>query len=523
MKRSLSLIFVLAAAALLGGCAVLPERVASPPTYALSDVADTRLARVAAAATPANKQGLSGFRLLPEAQTAFNARIALVRRAEKSLDVQYYLIKNDEVGQIFLRELRDAAQRGVRVRLVIDDLYTGDEEDLLVGLAACPNVEVRVFNPLPARAGPLGLRLLFSLQEFRRINHRMHNKLLVADNSFAVSGGRNIADEYFMHSQAANFIDLDVLSSGPVVRELSVLFDSYWNSEQVYPIARIAAQVPPPEAARQRFDAIVHDAAAGVPERPNDVLGHPPLAQQLDGDGPLLTFASAQVFADTPEKAAGLWPGSIAGTATERALNLFSSARKEVNIVSPYFIPGQRGMERIRAIGATQENGRILVVTNSLAAADEPLVYSGYARYRLEMLKAGVRIYELSPSLSQRSGRLGNFGKSFGRLHSKAAIIDRRWALIGSMNLDARSASLNTEVLLAIDSPEFAGTLGRMAENALASGAYRLRLSPDGEHIEWVEQDSDGNTVVHSDEPDNSLWFRLKLWLLSKFVSEDNL
>src|SRR5437764_14423868 len=215
--------------ALLAGCASLPERTPAPPTVALADVADTRLGRVAAAATPAASRDLSGFRLLPEGETAFNARIALARRAERSLDVQYYLIRDDDVGLQFLRELRDAAARGVRVRLLVDDLYTAGEDELFAGLAAHPNVEVRVFNPLPARAGSFGTRLLFSLHEFGRINHRMHNKLFVADNTFAVSGGRNIANEYFMRSAAANFIDLDVLSSGPVVRELSAVFDSHWN------------------------------------------------------------------------------------------------------------------------------------------------------------------------------------------------------------------------------------------------------------------------------------------------------
>jgi putative cardiolipin synthase len=521
MMRTLSIGLVLAASVLLAACAALPGRIASPPAYALADVDETRLARIASAATPAEKRGLSGFRLLPEGEYALNARLALMRRAEKSLDAQYYLIKNDSVGRLFLRELRNAAQRGVRVRLVVDDLYTGHEEDLLVGLAAHPNVEVRVFNPLPVRGGPLAIRVLLSLHQFNRINHRMHNKLLVADNSFAVSGGRNIADEYFMFSQASNFIDLDVLSSGPVVRELSVLFDSYWNSEQVYPIARVAAQVPEPAVARQRFDALVRDAAPEVDERPQDVLGQTPLAGQLDSGRLVQVFASAKVFADPPEKIASLDRGSIAGTATERTLELFSSAQREVNIVSPYFVPGARGMERIRAAGATDANGRLRVVTNSLGAADEPLVHSGYSRYRLDMLKAGVRIYELSPSLSKQSGRLGNFGKSFGRLHAKAAVIDRRWALIGSLNLDPRSASVNTEVTLAIDSPELAATVSLMAEEALAAGAYRLRLSPDGKRVEWLEKTADEKIIVHTEEPDDSLWRRVKLWLLSKFVWED--
>ena len=229
--------------------------------------------------------------------------------------------------------------------------------------------------------------------------------------------------------------------------------------------------------------------------------------------------ATARVFADTPDKVAGRNDGSR--TVTEQTLGLFAAARDEVSIASPYFIPGQRGLAMIRAVGATQENGRITLITNSLGSTDEPLVHASYARYRLDMLKAGVRIYELSPSLSQRSGRLGNFGRSIGRLHAKAATIDRRTVFIGSMNLDARSARINTEVGLAIESPELAGTIATLSREGLATGAYRLRLSADGEHVEWVEIDPDGTQIVYTDEPGGHWWLRFKQWLLSPFVSDE--
>ncbi len=396
--RRLSLKLLLGASALLAGCASLPGRTPTPSTAAFADVAGTRLARVAAAAVPPGQAGLSGFRLLPEGETAFNARIALAQRAEKSLDVQYYLVNKDDIGLQFLRELRDAARRGVRVRLLVDDLYAGGEDDLLAGLAAHPNVEVRIFNPLPARAGPFGRRLPFSLHEFGRVNHRMHNKLFIADNSFAVSGGRNIANEYFMRSASANFIDLDVMSSGPVVHELSAVFDSYWNSEHVFPVADLAGP-----GLRRRFDELVREAGTRVDERPHDVLGHTPVAQQLDSGRLVQAFARARVFADTPAKVAGLKGDDSTRTVTEQTLALFATAREEVNIASPYFIPGPRGLAMMRAVGATDKNGRITLVTNSLGATDEPLVHAHYSRYRLDMLKAGVRIYEVGPSLSQRS------------------------------------------------------------------------------------------------------------------------
>ncbi|MFI4931285.1 MAG: phospholipase D-like domain-containing protein, partial [Burkholderiales bacterium] len=215
----------LASWGLLSGCAALPGDVHRARSDAIADVAATPLAQLAASSTPDDKRHLSGLRLMPNGPEAFAARIALARRAQKSLDVQYYVVASDRTGRQFLRELRDAAERGVRVRLLIDDLHVGDQDDLLMGLAAHDNVQVRLFNPLPVRGGALQTRLLLSLHEFERVNRRMHNKLFVADNSIAVSGGRNIANEYFMRSESANYIDMDVLSIGPVVRGLSDVFD----------------------------------------------------------------------------------------------------------------------------------------------------------------------------------------------------------------------------------------------------------------------------------------------------------
>jgi putative cardiolipin synthase len=505
----------------LTGCATLPERQPVPPTYALAEVVDCPLAHILDLSVPADKAGLSGLRLLPEGQTSFNVRIALARRATRSLDVQYYYIAQDTIGYAFLRELRDAAARGVRVRLIVDDLYAAGEDDLLVGLAAYPNVEVRMFNPLPSRGGSFNTRLVFSLHEFDRVNHRMHNKLFIADNSFAVSGGRNMANEYFMRSEEANFVDLDVLSGGPVVRQLSSLFDTYWNSEQVFPIGRLVVPPASLEAAQRRFDEIVRATPADLDERPHDVLGATPVAAQLDAGRLELTWAVARAFADTPRKVAGLKDEEKTQTVTEQTVALFGTAKEEIAIASPYFIPGKRGMEMMRTAGATQENGRITLVTNSLGATDEPLVHASYSRYRVDLLKAGVRIFEVSPTLTPHSGKLGNFGHSLGRLHAKMATIDHRTVFVGSMNLDARSARINTEIGMVMESPELAATVAKLARENLRTGAYRLRLAADGESIEWVETKADGTTIVHTSEPDDSFWLSFKRWLLSPFISDE--
>jgi cardiolipin synthase C len=520
------LLFVLIAVVWLSGCAGLAARPALARTQALVDVSDTPLARAARASqktSHGNDQGWSGFRFLPEDEFAFNARIALIRRAQKSIDVQYYLIQNDTIGRSFLRELRDAAERGVRVRLLVDDLYAGGEDALFQGLAATPNAQVRIFNPLPSRAGEFETRLLFSLHEFGRINHRMHNKLLVADASFAISGGRNIANEYFMRSDEANFIDLDVLSSGPVVGDFSLAFDAYWNSEHAYPIDLLIStelSAREPQEVRQRFNDLVKDDHPVLLERERDILGNPPVAQELDDNALSQAFASARVVADLPDKVTGVTDATFEHTVTAQTLALFAQSREGIHIISPYFIPGERGMALIRQ--GIADGGKLVLVTNASGASDEPLAHERYTRYRLEMLRAGVHIFEVSPTLTSRSGRLGNFGRSTGRLHAKVAVIDKRLLFIGSMNFDQRSARANTELGLVIESPALIQkSLGNLLSNLLTAGAYELRLSADRERIQWLEPRAQGASVVHENEPESAWLARLKLWLLARFVSED--
>ena len=502
----------------LGGCASLPAPVPVPPTQAFVDVAATPLARIAAASTPPGNAALSGFRLLPEARFAFDARAALARRARKSLDVQYYVIQNDLAGRQFLGELRDAAARGVRVRLLVDDFHTDGADELFSTLAAFPNVEVRLFNPLPVRGESLATRLLFSLSEISRINHRMHNKLFIADNTFSVSGGRNIADEYFMRSEAANFIDLDVLASGPAVREQSKVFDVYWNSEQVWPIERLVRPAVAPDVAQKRFDALADSRVAELPSGVISILGRGAVSEQLAAGRVNQIWAPAEVLADSPLKITRASDEArYAGSVTEHTLALMAMARFKVQIASPYFIPGKAGLAILR--GARAQGVQVTVLTNSLAASDEPLVYLGYARYRKDMLKLGVEIYELSPTLARRAGTFGDFHDSIGRLHAKTATVDARWLYIGSMNLDSRSARLNTETGLIIDSPELADDLEKLVNVDNYRSAYRLRLDRGG-RIEWFAYDAAGQLTVSHDEPDTNWFVEIKNWAMSWLVDE---
>ena len=519
VRRFAALAWSVVAAAWLAGCVSLPPPQPRPVVTAITDVAGPELGQLAVAGTPGGSAVLSGFRLLPEAAFAFDARISLARHAEKSLDVQYYLIQKDDVGLLFLKELREAAARGVRVRLLVDDLYTAGEDEVFSTLSAFPNIEVRLFNPLPSRANSLTARLLFSLTDFGRINHRMHNKLLVADNSFAVSGGRNIANEYFMRSTAANFIDMDVLSSGPVVRQMSEGFDRYWNSEHVRPIESIAPLRMPVEEAQKRFDAMARTAVPDVQIRQRDVLNKSPVGEQLTTGKIDRYWAPFTLFVDDPEKITRKADAAFVGSVTEGALGVINSAKREVKIGSPYFIPGAHGMAMMKK--AIEQGGRITVVTNSLGATDEPLAYAGYERYRADMLKIGVTIYEIAPTLTGRSGRFGDFGKSISRLHAKLAVIDDERFFVGSMNLDHRSAAVNTEMGLVIDSPELVGDYNKLMTGERLNLGYRLRLAPNGRRVQWLEYDDAGGDIVHEDEPGEFLWLRFKNWLLLPIVGEE--
>ena len=521
MRRVLIRLLLLGVLLGLVGCASLPPFEPQPPSNApdTASVAQTPLARIARADQP-ETPGLSGFRLLALGPTAFNARLALAERAVKTIDAQYYILQRDTTGLAFLRALREAAARGVRVRLLVDGLYAPISEDLFSALAAMPNFEVRQFNPLPARSGPLPWRLLQSLGELRHINRRMHNKLFVADNSLAITGGRNVADEYFMLSGTANFVDVDLLVSGQAVGELSDTFDEYWNSAEVRPMAALQP-VPARDDAASRLDAAFAPLARDFYEPGLDVLGLPPVRSQLEKGWLTQIWADARVLADFPGKIRQDDPeASFADSVTQRTLAQVQGARSEVFIVSPYFVPGERGLALVE--DASRRGVRLVVLTNALNATDETLVYGGYSRYRERLLKAGVRVYELGAKLVVRDRRLGNFKSSSGRLHAKVAVIDQRRMFIGSMNFDGRSAWLNTEVGLIVDSTELASQFRELIDER-GPGAYELRLDEADGGMLWVERDIDGAETVRYEEPGWNPFYRFRDWLMLQVLPEEML
>jgi hypothetical protein len=326
----------------LGACAGLPTGVVRPPSTARSDLSGTHLAAISRASLASSAAPASGFRLLPTGSEALTARLALAQRAQRTLDLQYYQLAHDHSGLQVLRSLHAAAQRGVRVRLLVDDLYAGGQDALLAGLAALPNIEVRLFNPLPARDGMVASRIVRSLHEFDRINRRMHNKLFVADNAWSISGGRNIADEYFGRAEPAHFIDLDILAAGAVVPEQSAVFDRYWNNAQAYPVASLLPQSASMAALRQDFERAIAKAGAQT-ETSMPTPGGPAGAQrcalpcELDSGALSLHLAAAQVLADAPDKNAFDDDGA-SPTVAARYQALLDSAHDEVlltRVVAP--------------------------------------------------------------------------------------------------------------------------------------------------------------------------------------------
>ena len=517
LRRQVVWMSLLALMLALGGCAGLPQGGPRTASTALAPQSDSPLVRTARQSSP--DAALSGFRLLPLGSYSLDARLQLIQRARHAIDVQYYVLDNDATGRLLLSRLADAAARGVRVRLLVDDLYTTHSDGLLRAMDATAGVQVRLFNPFMAgRSSGLAGRFAANLLDLRRLNHRMHNKLLVADGAMAVAGGRNIADDYFQRGTQQNFVDLDALIVGPVVADLSASFDQYWNSPVVLPISALAAPALPDAAQREPLQAASAEARAAaalvLPEV--DALGYGPIGDELDAGRLGLIWGRAMALADPPDKLARDADKAWADSLAYQALMKIWTADHEVTITSPYLIPGPLGIAAFEALG--RKRVKVAVLTNSLAATDEPAVHTGYVRYRSQLIDAGVELYELSPTRTQKGTRLGLFGSSMGRLHAKTAVVDGDKTYLGSMNLDPRSRTQNTELGVFVESPELAREMLRVIKISRTQNAYRVRHNA-AHQLQWVAVDDDRETVL-DEEPESTLWQRLQNLLLGGVVPE---
>ena len=503
-------------ALVLGGCASLPTDVVRPPSQALAQPQATALGQLLDHKRPPDvPSAQSGFALLASADAGFSGRMALAQQASQTLDIQYYTIHADPSATALLRAVAAAARRGVRVRILLDDFNSVGRDALVMGMAQVPGVQMRMFNPLPGDRGVGILRSLASLHDFARIQHRMHNKLFIADNAWGIVGGRNLGDAYFGTALSSNFIDLDVLAAGPVVQAMSSSFDRYWNSSLAYPVDSL---ITSSEVAQLRQRALSEAPPASAP-RPNGALPPTDLAALP------LVWAPAVLRVDRPSK---LVPGHAdqrdGPSVVSDMLALLQTAHQEALIVSPYFVPGPDMLAQFAAM--IGRGVRVRVQTNSLASTDALLAHVGYARHRKQLLREGVELYEMRALQGARVIRsvLGSgsgSGGSRASLHAKLVIVDDRVISIGSMNLDQRSLLQNTEVALVIHSPELAGQVARQVRAVLGIGAWQVVLTPSGD-LRWLAPPgADFKDADH--EPDTSIWLRLLVDLLGPLAPDEML
>jgi putative cardiolipin synthase len=503
---------------LLAGCASLPEDIERAESHAIRDTETTRLAQVRQSILKGHP-GESAFLPLPSGVDALLARIVLAEAAQRTLDAQYYIWHNDLTGRHFAYALLRAADRGVRVRVLIDDVGAKANDDVLLALDAHPNIEIRLFNPVANRS----FRNLGMLGDFSRTNRRMHNKAFIADNQAAILGGRNIGDEYFEAGEVA-FNDLDVLTFGPGVGAVSDAFDEFWNAPPSIPVAALLGR----KADASRLDALRADLAAFIEaerESPYVKNARPRLDRMLAAGTEGFSWGKAHVLHDDPAKVARD-RADTRGRLLPQFSQLGIGIDREILIVSPYFIPGDAGVAWLR--GLVARGVRVTVLTNSLAATDVAAVHAGYQRYRGALLEGGVHLYELKPHAvrdARPKGDKGGFGSSRASLHAKTFFFDRRAVFIGSLNLDQRSIALNTEIGVVCESAALAESLAAGLEAKLDTIAWRLERDVDASgraRITWVEKGAQGEKRLE-DEPEVGAWRRFSVWFLGLLPIESQL
>ena len=450
----------------------------------------------------------SGFYLLSDNMDAFTARIALAEKARHSLDIQYYMIHNDASGHSLAYVLLQAADRGIKVRILVDDINLAGRDSHLKMLAQHANIQIHIFNPLANRDWFRNLELIINLDHAGR---RMHNKLFIADDRYAIIGGRNIGDEYFDARKSLHFVDLDLLITGPVIAALRQSFEEYWSSIWATPVEQLSAM------------RVMKTHLSHVRTRLRDFWRrfrntnyfrqskNSELRGRIADDDIHFIWASASLFYDHPEKLARRDTRNMIHFGP-RVMPMFNAAEKEMLIASPYFIPGDTGCEWM--MNKKKTGVELKVLTNSLGATDVPVVHAGYSQYRERLLESGISLFELKRDATTRNlhSRLLLPYRSHASLHAKYIVIDRRQVLIGSANIDPRSSNLNTEIAIAIDSEELARQVRVLFERTTEpDNCYRLSL--EDSELSWhtVKQ---GEDMLYRHEPDTSLLKRIYVYLV---------
>jgi len=508
IRNSCTLLVVGVLSAWLGGCATVDFDYPKTDTRAFEDTDNTYLGQQIAPLRDAHPDE-SGFYLLIDGIEALAARVLMAKRAERSIDAQYYLITNDLIGYGFIGVLLEAADRGVRVRLLVDDIQTTGYDAGMAALDSHPNFEVRIFNPFAVRSS----RGAANITQFSRVNRRMHNKSFTADNQVTLIGGRNIAAEYFAFRDDVNFGDVDVVAIGEVTRDVSRMFDSYWNHYAAAPVPAFAKMPEDPAAALEALRGRIDTAVGELKNTPYLEAFDDSMAKFVASDASAYTWAPYELVYDSPDKSDKDKAETAASIITPLA-EAVKAAEKEVIIISPYFVPRQGGIEFLS--GLSERGVDVTVITNSLAATNHAIVHSGYVPSRRPLLENGVRIFEVRPDASisgvERGGmseNRGGAGAAIATLHTKAFIVDRERIFIGSFNWDPRSAFINTELGVIIDSPEIAGFAADALYADADQNAYEVVLN-DQNQIRWIDRAGD-EEVVLSKEPQTGFWRRFSV------------
>jgi putative cardiolipin synthase len=487
---------------LLAACAELPPRPELPPQAAVPVGSGTKLDSLIAP-EEAKHPGAAGFHLVGTGPEAFAIRARSAQIAERSLDVQTYIWNDDLTGVYLAYVLLSAADRGVKVRLLVDDMDARNKNYGFAALDAHPNIEVRMFNPLPSRSGKLAFIGDF-LSSGKRLNHRMHNKTWIVDNRIALVGGRNLGDEYFGASEDVNFVDLDFAMVGPVVRDASASFDKYWNSRAVYPISVLSPDAVSPAALvklRTRADQVADQSKtssyAELLKRDDAI------ERLLHGDWPLEWSSQFQFVSDDPLKALkneGLDRSDVLGV----LIPVLKSAQYSETLISPYFVPGNRGTEFF--VARAQDGKQVRILTNSLAANDVAAVHGGYSKYRRDLLEGGVKLWELKPLPGSKTNA-SMFGSSGASLHTKALVVDGQRLFVGSYNLDPRSTSLNCEQGVLVTNLALGGQFEAIFDKQ-SGGARAWQVTLVDGDLSWTD-----GTKTYKSDPMATRGQRFQAWL----------
>lgn len=492
---------------LLGGCTAIA---APEPSQAISGT-DSQLGERIQQEASSQPRGMSGFYLLASSTKAFIARAELVRAAQQSLDIQYYIVNDGLSTRLLVDEILRAADRGVRVRVLLDDITSDGKDQQIAMLAAHPAIQIRVFNPLHLGRSTGITRNLGRLFNLGLQHRRMHNKLWLADSSVAIVGGRNLGDEYFDAKTDLNFTDIDLLGAGPVATDLAQSFDQYWNSQLSKPIQQFLRDPPTAEALKTRRAELSAELEQlrvdnhKQYKRLTSYLATPQLSGWLDE----LIWAHGEAMWDAPSKVLSDGEPDPQLLLTTRLAPSLENVSEELILISAYFVPGDEGLKYLA--GRSRAGVDVRLLTNSLEATDVPAVHGGYAPYRRALLRNGVRLFEMRRQPDEEASY--SYGSSESSLHSKAVIFDRSKVFIGSLNFDPRSVLWNTEVGILVDSPELTAEVRRLTLEGMAPAiSYEVKLDEQNGawQMHWMAE-NDGQLVALEREP-GGLWRRFNAW-----------